>query len=83
MSHFTSPEGHRVHLDQIDRMSLIQMNLPYAVVIAKDVSVRSVGAVEAAYYQESDAKGHCEYLCACYTMLGADAFVVVDIRKLS
>jgi hypothetical protein len=69
--------GHVVRMNNGERQVLAGMGLCYAVVIAKDVSVRVTGAVESVHRSSGDALKDALRLSEMYHEL--DSFVVVDL----
>ena len=57
------------------------LGFDHAIVIIKDVSVRTVGSVEALFRGSYDAKRYCRDLCDAYSRLGlGDAFEVWELK---
>lgn len=62
------------------RREFIRTGLTYAVVIAKDVSVRVVGSIESVHRMSSNAQRDAARLCKTYEC--PDCFVVVDLDHI-
>lgn len=66
----------KLNREQID--CLLEMNLPYAVIVNADVSVRIIGAVDSAHNNFIDARAVVMKLNVAYNL--PNAFLAIDLR---